>query len=267
MPKFPWTEPRSPINRHLQSTYISLFHAHTIRPPLEKEITNPIPRVEFIREFTTRAYYRYIQVAILFAQRARPQRARKQGISFRQCEVYNTYFVCFLLSGPKIGWRTCATSPSPFSPSQTYASGSANPILYATKTIRTWATRCCFEFASIYIHPASFVHASTEFMYTVSLYPLWQLFLYKPGFNGAFMVLDMLLVEDPWRVLSIRECCQFWKKKKKKCKFDRRSCFSLWRGVCQGNWNTVRWNDWLICLIVIKLQCIVFICWEQSEFR
>lgn len=121
MPKFPWTKPRSPINRHLQSTYISLFQAHTTRPPLEKGITNPIPRVEFIREFTTRAYYRYIQVAILFAQRARPQRARKQGISFRQCEVYNTYFVCFLLSGPKIGWRTCATSPSPFSPSQTYA--------------------------------------------------------------------------------------------------------------------------------------------------
>lgn len=122
--------------------------------------------------------------------------------------------MCFLLSGPKIGWRTCVPPlPSPSSPSQTYASGSANPILYATKTIRTWATRCCFEFASIYIHPASFVHASTEFMYTVSLYPLWQLFLYKPGFNGAFMVLDMLLVEDPWRVLSIR-----WMLKKKKKK-------------------------------------------------
>lgn len=103
-------------------------------------------------------------------------------MNLRRRHYRNSYFICSesatasketpralpppfypLETGPKIGWCTF----SPLSLSRTYASGSANPILYATKTIRTWATR--FAFASIYIHPASFVHATTEFTYTVSV--------------------------------------------------------------------------------------------------
>lgn len=149
------TEARSRINRQVRSTYIppTPFHAYLSTAAWKgnnKSLSNSSSRIH-------------------------PMNSPTQALSIHR----NSYFICsesatasketplpppFSLS--KRAPKSVHPSLSPFL-SRTYASGFANPILYATKTIRTWATR--FAFASIYIHPASFVHASTEFMYTVSV--------------------------------------------------------------------------------------------------
>lgn len=138
-------------------------------------------------------------------------------MNLRRKHYRNSYFICSesatasketlralpppfypLETGPKIGW--CTLSPLSLSLERMQVDPQTRYFMLQKPFVLGQHA----SHSPLFTYTRQALYTPRPSLRTPSLYPLWQLFLYKPGFNGAFMVISICATTQCGSLPSIR---------------------------------------------------------------